>query len=135
MYSRKESTDSNCNATHFSGQNQLTEEVQDCERRWTDQHNRLVEKFNALTREKNLLKNQNNELINMIRKLEEERDRLKINLKGEKKIGPSPLTLILVLLQISSFILMYSSHSLHTICYAPIMRQIPACFLSVFATS
>lgn len=83
VYSSKEPTHSNCNTTHFSDQNQV-KVVQDCERRRPDQCNKLQERFNALTREKNLLGNRNTELTNMIRKVEEERDRLKMKLRGEK---------------------------------------------------
>lgn len=57
----------------------------DCERHRPGQHNRLQERFNALTRDKNLLENRNTELTNMIKDVEEERDRLKIKLSGEKK--------------------------------------------------
>lgn len=53
--------------------------VQDCY-----QCNKLQERFNALTREKNLLGNQNTELTNMMRNVEKEMDRLKMKLRGEK---------------------------------------------------
>ncbi|XP_076584161.1 uncharacterized protein LOC143319251 [Chaetodon auriga] len=87
LYSSKESTHLKCNATDFSDQNQLTEDVQDCERRWTRQHNRLLEKFNALTRERNMLENRKNELLNMLRKVVEERDRLQMKLREPGDCG------------------------------------------------
>ncbi len=59
--------------------------MQDCEQRWPGHCNRLQERFNALTREKNRLENQISELNNMVNNLEEERNRLKINLRGEQK--------------------------------------------------
>nr|XP_020515385.1 asialoglycoprotein receptor 1-like [Labrus bergylta]XP_029138519.1 asialoglycoprotein receptor 1-like [Labrus bergylta] len=46
-----------------------------------DQFNRLQERFNALTRDKNLLENRNNELNNLIKEMQEEQDRLKIQLR------------------------------------------------------
>uniref|UniRef100_A0A8C9YSU8 C-type lectin domain-containing protein n=1 Tax=Sander lucioperca TaxID=283035 RepID=A0A8C9YSU8_SANLU len=58
------STHSDCNTTHLPGQ---------C--------NRLQERFNALTRDTNLLENRNTELTNKIKDLEEERDRLRTNLE------------------------------------------------------
>lgn len=58
----------------------------DCERRRPRHCNELQERFNALTREKNLLENQNNILSNMLRKAKEERDMLLIRLKGRKII-------------------------------------------------
>ncbi|XP_041789783.1 C-type lectin domain family 10 member A-like [Chelmon rostratus] len=90
LHSSKESTRSNCSAAHFNDQNQLTEEVRDCEQRWTNRHNRLLEKFNALTGERNLLQNENNELKNMLRKVEEERDRLKKNLREPSSCVSQP---------------------------------------------
>lgn len=77
--SSTESPPSLCNATHFSDKKQL-----DFDQRH-DEYNRLQEKFNALTRDKNLLENRNTELNNMIKNLEEERDRLTVKLKGERK--------------------------------------------------
>lgn len=82
VYSRKEPNHSSCNTSHFTEQKQI-QVVQDCEQTRPDQCNRLQERFNALTREKNLLQNQNSELNNMIRKVEDERDRLKMKLSGK----------------------------------------------------
>ncbi|XP_070683637.1 CD209 antigen-like protein E [Pempheris klunzingeri] len=79
LYSSKESTPSDCNATHFSDGKQPADVQMDCDQRH-DQHNRLQERFNALTRDKNLLENRNSELNNMIKDVEEERDRLKMKL-------------------------------------------------------
>lgn len=47
----------------------------------------LQEQFNALTREKDLLRNKVSELNNKIRMVEEERDRLKTRMIGEKKLN------------------------------------------------
>uniref|UniRef100_UPI0037E88770 C-type lectin domain family 10 member A-like n=1 Tax=Semicossyphus pulcher TaxID=241346 RepID=UPI0037E88770 len=75
LYSSRES--SHCNTTHFRDQNQADELQMDCEQKRNDQFNRLQDKFNALTADKNLLENRNNELNNMIKDVQEERDRLK----------------------------------------------------------
>lgn len=82
VYSRKEPNHPSCNTSHFTEQKQV-EVVQDCEQTRPDQCNRLQERFNALTREKNLLQNQKSELTNMIRKVEDERDGLKMKLSGK----------------------------------------------------
>ncbi|XP_037620620.1 CD209 antigen-like protein C [Sebastes umbrosus] len=81
LYSSKESTQSNSNATDFCNQNQMKEEENYCERKKPGEHNRCQERINALTRDKNLLENRNTELTNMIKNVEEERDRLKSELK------------------------------------------------------
>ncbi|KAG8014456.1 C-type lectin domain family 10 member A [Nibea albiflora] len=75
VHSSNESTPMRCNATHFSDQNKL-KEVQDCEPRRND-HNRLQEKFNALTKDINECENRNTILNNRIKKVQEEMDRLK----------------------------------------------------------
>ncbi|XP_051240083.1 CD209 antigen-like protein C [Dicentrarchus labrax] len=81
LYSSKEPTHLDCNSTHLSDRNQVTV-VQDCEQRKPDHCNSLQERFNALTRDKNRLENRNTELINMIKKVEEERNWLKMSLMG-----------------------------------------------------
>ncbi|XP_074486691.1 uncharacterized protein LOC141764906 isoform X2 [Sebastes fasciatus] len=83
LYSSKESTQSNSNATDFSDQNQVKEN--DCERKKPGEYNRSQERINALTRDKNLLENRNTNLTNMIKNLEEERDRLRLrDISGAK---------------------------------------------------
>ncbi|KAM3624206.1 uncharacterized protein V6R79_020640 [Siganus canaliculatus] len=81
LYSGKEST-CLCNSTYFEGQNQDKMEP-DCEQRTNNQCNRLQERVNALTRDKNRLKNMNNDLTNRIKNLEEEKDRLKITMREQ----------------------------------------------------
>ncbi|XP_033479019.1 asialoglycoprotein receptor 1-like [Epinephelus lanceolatus] len=75
--SSKESTHSDCNTTHFCVQNNTKMVPRDCEGKKPDHCNRLQERFNALTAEKNDLQNRNNDLTNRLRNVEEERDRLK----------------------------------------------------------
>lgn len=84
VYSNKESTHLNFNITQVSDQNQV-KVGQDGEQKRSDQCNKLQERFNVLTRDKNLLENRNSELTNMIKKVEEEKDRLKMKLRGEGK--------------------------------------------------
>ncbi|XP_044045915.1 C-type lectin domain family 4 member M-like isoform X1 [Siniperca chuatsi] len=75
LYSNKESTHSGCNVTHFSDQNQVKEVQMDCK------YNRLQERLNALTRDRDLLENRNTELTNTIKAVEEDRDRWKMKLR------------------------------------------------------
>ena len=82
--SSKESDHSSCIARNLSDQNQV-KVVRDCERRRNDQFNKLQERFNALTAEKNRLENNISELTNKLRKAEQERDRLKMKDKCEAK--------------------------------------------------
>lgn len=89
MYSNKESTPPFCNTTHITDQNQKKKLGIDYDQKRLGDCNRLHERFNALTRDKNLLENRNTELNNRIMTLEEERDRLKMILRGKKKIGLS----------------------------------------------
>ncbi|XP_039664616.1 CD209 antigen-like protein A isoform X2 [Perca fluviatilis] len=73
------STHLDCNATNFSYQDKVKKVQKDCEGEPPGQCNGLKERFNALTRDKNDLENRNSELNNMIKDLEEERDRLRTN--------------------------------------------------------
>ncbi|KAM8773186.1 C-type lectin domain family 4 member G-like [Acanthopagrus schlegelii] len=71
-----EQTVTDCNTTHScDDENQVTI-VQDCERRMPCHCNKLQDRFNALTRERDQLRNEKSDLTNRIRKLVEERDRL-----------------------------------------------------------
>ncbi|XP_018520423.1 C-type lectin domain family 4 member M [Lates calcarifer] len=81
LYSNKESTPPFCNTTHITDQNQKKKLGIDYDQKRLGDCNRLHERFNALTRDKNLLENRNTELNNRIMTLEEERDRLKMILR------------------------------------------------------
>lgn len=77
-----EQTVTDCNTTHScDDENQVTI-VQDCERRMPCHCNKLQDRFNALTRERDQLRNEKSDLTNRITKLVEERDRL---LRGQNK--------------------------------------------------
>ncbi|KAG7223714.1 hypothetical protein INR49_015441 [Caranx melampygus] len=79
LYTNEESPPSNCNTTQFTDQKKEVESY--ChQRRPGCNCNRLQEKFNALTREKDLLQNRVSELNNRISMVEKERDRLKMRL-------------------------------------------------------
>ncbi|XP_037620621.1 CD209 antigen-like protein E [Sebastes umbrosus] len=78
LYSSKDSAYSNCNATDVSGQNQVKEEENDCERKKPGEYNRCQDRINALTRDNSRLENRITDLTNMINNLREERDRLKL---------------------------------------------------------
>lgn len=65
-----------CNATHFAVINH-TKEAPDGETMKPIHCNDLQERFNTLTREKNLLQNRNNILRNTLRMVTEERDKLR----------------------------------------------------------
>lgn len=73
VYSSEESNRTNCNTTQFGDQNQV-KVLQDCEQRRSDQCNNLQERFNALTRERDQLRNQISELNNVLRNLKPERN-------------------------------------------------------------
>ncbi|XP_061587710.1 C-type lectin domain family 4 member E-like isoform X2 [Cololabis saira] len=73
--SSKESATTDCNTTHEK------EVPTDCNEERPNHCNNLQERFNALTRDKDTLKNRNNILLNTIKSLEEERDRLKTKVK------------------------------------------------------
>ncbi|XP_034543082.1 CD209 antigen-like protein A [Notolabrus celidotus] len=77
LYSRSRSTP--CNTSQFKDQ---TQGVQiDCERRRNNAFNMLQERFNAQARDKNLLENRISELNNMIKTVQEERDRLRVRVR------------------------------------------------------
>lgn len=65
-----------CNATHFAVKKD-TKDAQDGETIKPIHCNDLQERFNMLTREKNLLQNKNNMLRNTLRMVTEERDKLR----------------------------------------------------------
>ncbi|XP_056225735.1 asialoglycoprotein receptor 1-like isoform X1 [Seriola aureovittata] len=91
LYSGKESSPLDCNTTHISDQKKEVE--MNCERKRPGYHcNRLQERFNALTRDRDMLENRNNELNNEKKDLEEERDRLKMMLRGLNKSSLRILT-------------------------------------------
>lgn len=93
MISSKEQTGPDCNATHLcDDENQVTI-VQDCERRMPCHCNKLQDRFNALTGERDHLRNEKSDLTNRIRKLVEERDKL---LRGQNK--SSHLSFVQILL-------------------------------------
>ncbi|XP_023150247.2 CD209 antigen-like protein E [Amphiprion ocellaris] len=77
LYSSKESIHPDCNATRFSGNDQTEEAQGNGVQQKSDQCNKLQERFNSLTRERDELKDRNNQLTNRIRAVEDERDRLK----------------------------------------------------------
>ncbi|XP_071360751.1 CD209 antigen-like isoform X2 [Trachinotus anak] len=79
LYSSKGSSPLDCNTTDLSDQDRDVETY--CEGKMPGHCNRLQERFNALTRDKNLLENRNSELNNMIKDVKEERDRLRIMLR------------------------------------------------------
>ncbi|XP_042288894.1 CD209 antigen-like protein A isoform X1 [Thunnus maccoyii] len=79
--SSKESTFSDCNKTHFGDHNKVKEVQINCEQMMTNNCNKLQERFNALTRDRDLLQNRNSELTNKIKDVEEERDRLSMRLR------------------------------------------------------
>ncbi|XP_074486693.1 C-type lectin domain family 4 member E-like [Sebastes fasciatus] len=78
LYSSKDSTYSNCNATDFRDQNQVKEEENYCEKKKSGEYNRSQDRINALTRDNSRLENRITELTNKIKNLEEERVRLKL---------------------------------------------------------
>ncbi|XP_069386450.1 oxidized low-density lipoprotein receptor 1-like isoform X4 [Paralichthys olivaceus] len=65
LNSSQESAPSVCNTTH--NREKKTDMVFDCERKTPSHCNRLQERFNALTKEKNLLQNRITKLNNVIR--------------------------------------------------------------------
>lgn len=65
-----------CNATHYTVKN-VTKESHESVKIKPMHCNDLQERFNALTREKNLLENRNNILRNMLKSVTEERDNLR----------------------------------------------------------
>ncbi|XP_029950546.1 C-type lectin domain family 10 member A-like [Salarias fasciatus] len=76
-YSSKTSA---CNLTHVGGKPTTAPKVAvDCQEMKNRQCNKLQERFNALTADKNLLENTNNILNNRIKELEEEVQRLQMN--------------------------------------------------------
>lgn len=77
MHSSTESTISDCNTTHYCDENQIG---------MPGHCNGLMQRIVALTRDKQLLENRNTELNNMIKMVEEERERLKMQLSGENKM-------------------------------------------------
>lgn len=83
VYSNEESPPSNCNTTQFTDQKEVGSYCH--QKRPGCNCNRLQERFNALIGERDRLRNTVSELNNKIRMVEEERDRLKLRLGGEKK--------------------------------------------------
>lgn len=81
LNSSKESASSKCNTTHFNNLT-LVKKAQYCDER-THLYNRLQERFNALTAEKNELQDQNTQLRNMIEALKRERDNLPTTTKAQ----------------------------------------------------
>lgn len=77
-----------CNATNFILKNH-TKEAQDSETMKPKHCNNLQERFNALTREKNMLQNDNNIVRNRLRTVTEERDRLRSTQTYGRKITQS----------------------------------------------
>ncbi|KAM9857143.1 uncharacterized protein ACBR49_000813 [Aulostomus maculatus] len=95
LNSSEESSNSVCNKTSLSEPSQGREEQGDCGRDRPAQCNRLQERFNALTRDRDELRDKNNKLMNALNAVQEERDRLKARLKGylEKTFTPKYLTM------------------------------------------
>lgn len=83
MHSSKESTHLDCNKTHFSDNE--VKEVKEVQVYCKPVCNKLQERFNALTRDRDQLRNRNNELTKMIKNIREEKERLTVKLRGEKK--------------------------------------------------
>lgn len=73
--SSKETVPAECNATHFAVKNH-PKEAQDGETMKPTHCNDLQERFNTLTRERNMLQNKNNILRNTLKMVTEERDKL-----------------------------------------------------------
>ncbi|KAK5865876.1 hypothetical protein PBY51_020113 [Eleginops maclovinus] len=71
------------NATGVIDQKKEDQGEKDCEGKTSHHYNLLQERFNALTRDHNLCENRNTELNNRIMNIEDENNRLKIQL-GER---------------------------------------------------
>ncbi|KAM7393958.1 hypothetical protein PAMP_020791 [Pampus punctatissimus] len=91
VHSSKESSQSDCNTTYFSHQNAAEEMQIYCENEMTDKCNSLQERFNALTRERDDLKNTNNVLRNSIRCFGEEVNKRDVGLRVLRNCLPSRL--------------------------------------------
>uniref|UniRef100_A0A3Q1HN25 C-type lectin domain-containing protein n=1 Tax=Anabas testudineus TaxID=64144 RepID=A0A3Q1HN25_ANATE len=72
VHSKMEVTQSDCNTTHYSDKNQMDT---------SGNYDGLMQRILALTRDRKLLENRNTELINMIKMGEEEREKLKMQLR------------------------------------------------------
>lgn len=100
--SSKDTASEECNATNFTIKNHPKEE-QDGETMKPKNCNNLQERFNALTREKNMIQNENNKLRDRLNTVTEERDMLRrrqpcgrkiTQLRDEDKHNTSQLFLI-----------------------------------------
>ncbi|KAK9539956.1 hypothetical protein VZT92_002435 [Zoarces viviparus] len=80
LYSSKE-----CNATDVSDRNQVKEVQTDYEEKRPGHCNGLEETIKALTGDKNLLENRYNELTSVMQTVQEENNRLKMNLSEPSK--------------------------------------------------
>ncbi|XP_040893047.1 CD209 antigen-like protein E isoform X2 [Toxotes jaculatrix] len=78
LYSNKELPPSDCNTTSFKDQNQEKEMRIDCEQGRPSFCNVLHERFCILTREKKQLEDRNTELMNTLKNVEDEKNRLEI---------------------------------------------------------
>lgn len=79
LHSSKESTHLDCNKTHFSDNE--VKEVKEVQVYCKPVCNKLQERFNALTRDRDQLRNRNNELTKMIKNIREEKERLTVKLR------------------------------------------------------